>query len=167
MRYQRRIRRSAHYAACFISKIMPPHFTLHTVRGFVITSAADFAATQLSPLKFTTHRARILLIFRKRCDGTITGSITLLHLRTPKNSVSAAKFGERILDGRSTVTGNGKPHRTAEKTNTQKSLACTDTMAKYPCVQKSKKYTYIIIVQVTVQGTLIRYLQALSLLLCT
>ena len=80
-RYQTRIRQAVHNSASFSSKIMP-HFT-QLVRGFMITSAADFAATSRSPAKFTTHRARIVLIFRKRCDGTITGSINLLHLRTP------------------------------------------------------------------------------------
>jgi len=55
----------------------------------MIPSAADFAATLTFPSEVQTQRARIILIFRKWCDGTITGSITLLHMRTPK------KFGVR------------------------------------------------------------------------
>jgi hypothetical protein len=58
----------------------------------------------------------------------------------PQNSVSAATFGVYILDGHSTVTDNGKPHNTAETTNTpNKYRACIYTTAKIPLFTKVQK----------------------------
>lgn len=51
------------------------------------------------------------------------GQLNYSAFQNPKNSVSAVTFGADIVDGHSTVTGSGKPHNTAEKTKTLKSLS--------------------------------------------
>jgi hypothetical protein len=139
-RYQTRIRQAVHNPASFISKIMPPHFTLHTVNPLVHDNFSCWLRSDLTfPSEVHNTQGKDRPYIQETMWREYHGQHNSSAFEDPKNSVSAATFGAVILDGHSTVTGNGKPHNTAEKTNTQRSLACIYTTAKYPCVQKSKK----------------------------
>lgn len=174
----------AYMTSCATSSVL--HFQIYATTflyfpqsacSSVLTLAADFTATCSSGRIALQWRSAVTSndtqgkdrpYLQERRDGTITGSITLLHLRPPKNFGVRRQRMQHIF-WTDTVPWQGMANHTTQPCkSTLRSLSPTFVRRQNTLVYKIQKNIHIIIiVQITLQGTLLRYVQALFLLLCT